>query len=81
MSEVTDRIGGALANPQNKSLRFGPGRRVSIKRDRQDYTVAIEPEDLVIFRHQDAGALKKVCRSLRWEIVHDASPADQEPQS
>jgi hypothetical protein len=65
MSVVTDKIGN--------SLHYGPGRRVSIKRDKQDYTVAFQPEDLVIFRHEDANALKKVCRSLRWEIVNDAS--------
>jgi hypothetical protein len=65
MSVVTDYIG--------KSLRGGPGRRVSIRRDEEDFVIAFQPENFVIFRHQDADALSRVCRSLQWELVNDTS--------
>ena len=29
----------------------------------------------IIFRTKDAEALRKLCRSLRWEIIHDADAA------
>jgi hypothetical protein len=68
MSVVTDKIG--------KSFGYGRGRRVSIRRDDKDFVVAFQPEDHVIFRHQDANALRNVCRKLRWEIVDDRSVPD-----
>ncbi len=63
MSVVTDKIGAALSS--------GPGRRVSIRRDGPDFVVAFQPEEYVIYRHQDASALRKVCQRLRWEIISD----------
>jgi hypothetical protein len=62
MSEVT-----------TDSTRNGPGRRVSIRRDDEDFVVAFQPEDFVIFRNQDADALRKVCRFLQWEVVADTA--------
>jgi hypothetical protein len=53
----------------------GPGRRVSIRRDDEDFVVALQPEDFVIFRKKDANALRKVCRFLQWEIVTDTASA------
>jgi hypothetical protein len=53
----------------------GPGRRVSIRRDDEDFVVAFQPEDFVIFRNKDANALRKVCRFLQWEIVTDTASA------
>jgi hypothetical protein len=49
----------------------GPGRRVSIRRDGNDFVVAFQPEDFVIFRNNDPNALRRVCRFLRWDIVSD----------
>jgi hypothetical protein len=68
MSVVTDRIG--------KSFGYGRGRRVSIRRDDKDFVVAFQPEDHVVFRHNDASALRDVCRKLRWEIIDDKSVPD-----
>ena len=68
MSLVTDKIG--------KSLGYGRGRRVSIRRDDNDFVVAYQPEDHVVFRHQSAKALRDVCRKLRWEIIDDKSIPD-----
>jgi hypothetical protein len=31
-------------------------------------------EDLVVFRNNDASALRKICRSLHWEIAIDSCP-------
>jgi hypothetical protein len=47
-------------------------RRVSIRRDGEDFVVVILDQDLVVFRNNDARALRKVCRSLRWEIAIDS---------
>jgi hypothetical protein len=62
MSEIT-------ANP----IKSGPGRRVSIRHDEEDFVVAFQPEDFVIFRNRDANALRKVCRFFQWEIVTDTA--------
>jgi len=55
-----------------------PRRRVSIRRDDADFIVAFQPDDVVIFRHNKASALRKLCCSLRWEIDSDtiADPSD-----
>jgi len=68
MSEVADRI--------FKSRGYGRGRRVSIARDGDDFTVAFQPENHVIFRHHSAIPLRHVCRKLRWEITEDKSIPD-----
>jgi hypothetical protein len=47
-------------------------RRVSIRRDGEDFVVVILDQDLVVFRNNDASALRKVCRSLHWEIAMDS---------
>ncbi len=55
------------------STNNGAGRRVSIKRDEEDFVIAFQPEDYVIFRNQDANVLRRVCRFLQWEIVTDTA--------
>jgi hypothetical protein len=64
MSKVTDGCG-----------KNGVGRRVSIRRDDDDFVVAFQPEDFVIFRNQDANTLRRVCRFLQWDVVADTAPA------
>jgi hypothetical protein len=44
-------------------------RQVAMRRDGDDFVIALQPDDIVVFRSGDADALRKVCRSLRWEIV------------
>ena len=63
MRVVSDVVGKSLSN--------GPGRRVSIKRDGKDFVVAFQPDDVVVFRHQRAIPLRKLCCALRWEIASD----------
>lgn len=48
-------------------------RQVAVRRDGNDFVVAVQPEDVIVFRTRDARALRKVCRSLRWEIVSDTT--------
>jgi hypothetical protein len=67
---------GARRMKEN-SVRYGAGRQVSIGRDGQDFVVAFQPENYVIFRGDDPNALRKVCRQLRWETVMDTAPADK----
>jgi hypothetical protein len=54
-------------------------RRVSIRRDGEDFVVVSLAEDLVVFRNNDARALRKLCRSLRWEIVLDSCRSADDP--
>jgi hypothetical protein len=68
MSKVTDRI--------FESRGYGRGRRVLIAREGNDFTVAFQPENHVIFRHHSAIPLRHVCRKLRWEIIEDKSIPD-----
>ena len=49
---------------------------MSIARDGNDFTVAFQPENHVIFRHHGAISLRHVCRKLRWEIIEDKSIPD-----
>src|SRR5271156_2072580 len=45
------------------SLLKQPKRQVSIRRDGKDFVVAFQPDDVVVFRHQLARSLRRVCRS------------------
>jgi hypothetical protein len=51
----------------------GIGRRVSIRRDDDDFVVPFQPEDYVIFRSLDANELRRVCRFFQWEVVGDTA--------
>ena len=55
-----------------KSVQEPGTRRVSIRRDGEDFVVVSLAEDLIVYRNSDASALRKLCRSLRWEIVLDS---------
>jgi hypothetical protein len=50
-----------------------PTRRVSIRPDGEDFVVVSLAENFVVFRDSDARALRKVCRSLRWDIAIDSA--------
>jgi hypothetical protein len=66
-------MGYPVAAVTDNPAKNGIGRRVSIRRDDDDFVVAFQPEDYVIFRNQDANALRKVCRFLQWEVVTDTA--------
>jgi hypothetical protein len=53
-------------------------RQVTMRRDGDDFVVAFEPDGFIIYRNQDADALRKLCRSLRWEIVSDTTSSAEE---
>jgi len=38
-----------------------------------DFVIAFQPEDVIVFRNDDAAALRKVCRQLRWKIISDTA--------
>jgi hypothetical protein len=50
-------------------------RQVTLRRDGEDFVVARHTDGLIVFRNDDADALRKLCRSLRWEIIPDAGSA------
>jgi len=56
-------------------------RQVSIARDGSDFVVAFQPDNVVVFRHNAAHALRKLCYQLRWEIVSDIAADPNEPAS
>jgi hypothetical protein len=49
---MSERIGAI-----NRSLK----RKVAIRPDGEDFVISLMPEDLVVFRHAEAGALRKAC--------------------
>jgi hypothetical protein len=49
-------------------------RQVSISRDDGDFVVRFQPENIVVFRHDKAIELRRICLKLRWEIVSDTVP-------
>ena len=57
------------------SARFKPNRplrrKVAIRRDGEDFVIAFQPQDTIVFRHSEASALRKACVVLRWEVVSD----------
>jgi hypothetical protein len=53
-----------------------PRRQVSIRRDGEEFVVAFQPENVIIFRHHDASALRRVCLGLRWKILSDTAEED-----
>jgi hypothetical protein len=57
----------------NVSTYNRPKRRVSIRPDGEDFVVVSLAENFVVFRNSDASALRKVCRSLRWDIAIDSA--------
>jgi len=56
-------------------------RKVSIRRDREGFVVAYQPEDVVVFRNCNSQALRKLCLQLRWDIISDVMPEPNDPQT
>ena len=50
-----------------------PKRLVTLQRDGADFVVSFYPEDIVVFRHNEPNALRKMCTFLRWQIIADNS--------
>jgi hypothetical protein len=70
MSEVTDVIDRPLQRPR---------RQVAIRRDGEDFVIALQPEDFIVFRNGSAGALRRACSFLRWEVVADTVMEPNDP--
>jgi tRNA threonylcarbamoyladenosine modification (KEOPS) complex Pcc1 subunit len=62
MSEESDVIARSLQPPR---------RQVAIRRDGEDFVIAFQPEDFIVFRNASASALRRACSFLRWEVVSD----------
>ena len=48
-------------------------RQVAMRCDGEDFVVAIQPEDEIIFRTKDARALRNLCRRLRRQRAIDTT--------
>jgi hypothetical protein len=57
----------------NIHLYQRPKRSVAIRRDGDDFVVSFMPDDHVIYRHESAFALRRLCEQLRWAVVYDAA--------
>ena len=44
---------------------------VTLQRDGAEFVVSFDPEDIVVFRHTEPNALRKMCTFLRWPIIAD----------
>jgi hypothetical protein len=53
-----------------------PRRLVTLQRDGAEFVVSFYPEDIVVFRHTEPNALRKMCTFLRWQIIADNSGSD-----
>jgi hypothetical protein len=49
-------------------------RKVTISRDGKDFVVTFQPDNIIAMRNSEANALRKMCHTLRWEIVTDTTP-------
>ena len=67
------------------SARFKPyrplRRKVAIRRDGEDFVIVFQPEDIVVFRHAEATALRRACVVFRWEVVSDTIAVASNPAS
>ena len=53
-----------------------PRRLVTLQRDGAEFVVSFYPEDIVVFRHTEPNALRKMCAFLRWQIIADNAGSD-----
>ena len=53
-----------------------PRRLVTLQRDGAEFVVSFYPEDIVVFRHTEPNALRKMCTFLRWQIIADNASSD-----
>jgi hypothetical protein len=53
-----------------------PRRLVTLQRDGGEFVVSFYPEHVVVFRHAEPNALRKMRTFLRWKIIADDSGSD-----
>ena len=53
-----------------------PRRLVTLQRDGAEFVISFYPEDIVVFRHAEPNALRKMCTFHRWQIIADNSGSD-----
>ncbi len=63
------------------AVAAAPRRNVSIRRDGEDFVVVFEAEDIAAFRSEDANALRKICRWLRYAITYDHALTNAEEKA
>ena len=59
------------------SVLARPKRLVTLRRNGGDFVVAFYSEDLVVFRHNEAKPLRKMCAFLRWKIISEVRKPDE----
>jgi len=56
-------------------------RQVTISRDGEDFVVTFLPQNVIALRHSEASELRRMCHSLRGEIVRDTVPEPNDIRS
>ncbi len=50
-----------------------PKRLVTLRHDGDSFVVSFYPENVIVFRHFEPFALRRVCAGLRWKIIDDGT--------
>ncbi len=58
-----------MSEPGNNLPADKPRRLVPLRRDGEDFVVAFQPEDTIVFRNGDPVALHMICGLLRCKII------------
>ena len=58
---------------QKGEWRMEYRRQVAMRCDGEDFVIAIQPGDEIVFRTKDPRALLNLCRRLRWQIAIDTT--------
>jgi hypothetical protein len=65
------QIMSAVGSKLNPVLQNRARKRVSIRRDDEDFVIAFQPENIIVFSSADMMGLRKLYRQLRWEVESD----------
>ena len=72
LSEPSRSLKEYGADPQGTSY-MEYRRQVAMRCDGEDFVIALQPENEIVFRTKDARALRNLCRQLRWQITIDTT--------
>ena len=70
-----------MSNVRTISALSSASAEGSHSRDGEDFVIAFQPEDIVVFRHAEAAALRRACVVLRWEVLSDTVAEANNPAS
>ena len=78
MPSPLEPVPGAAQPKPNVRKTLDTTKPSSLWRDGDDFAVLFYPGDIVVFRHTDPHAPRKMCAFLRWEIISGNSASNGE---